>query len=124
MQVQEINTRQKFICGKYDLEFLTLPRTKLHNIDIAQSKTTTIEIPTPGVLTIQKSVPGYGGILWLNGTAWQKIFTLSENGGIETIALQPGSYKIVFRAKMSKKTTDTKEQLINITTGGTASAKF
>ncbi len=124
VQVQEINTRQKFICGKYDLEFLTLPRTKLHNIDIAQSKTTTIEIPTPGVLTIQKSVPGYGGILWLNGTAWQKIFTLSENGGIETIALQPGSYKIVFRAKMSKKTTDTKEQLINITTGGTASAKF
>ncbi len=124
VHVQEINSKQKFICGKYDLEFLTLPRTKLHNIDIAQSKTTTIEIPTPGVLTIQKAVPGYGGILWLNGTNWQKIYTLGEFGGVETVALQPGTYKIIFRTKMSKKTTDSKEQLINITEGGTASAKF
>ena len=124
VHVQEINSKQKFICGKYDLEFLTLPRTKLQNIDIAQSKTTTIEIPTPGVLTIQKAVPGYGGILWLNGTNWQKIYTLGEFGGVETVALQPGTYKIIFRTKMSKKTTDSKEQLINITEGGTASAKF
>lgn len=122
--VQEINSSQKLICGKYDLEFLTLPRTRLNNIDISQSKTTTIEIPTPGVLSIQKTVPGYGGILWLNGTNWQKIYSLNEFGGNETIALQPGTYKIIFRSKMTKKTTDTKEQLINITAGGTASAKF
>ena len=122
--LQEINSTQKLICGKYDLEFLTLPRTQLNNIDIAQSKTTTIEIPTPGVLTIQKSAPGYGGILWLDGTVWKKIYTLNEFGGMETVALQPGTYKIIFRSKMTKKTTDTKEQLINITAGGNASAKF
>ena len=122
--VQEINTTQKLICGKYDLEFLTLPRTQLNNIDIAQSKTTTIEIPTPGVLTIQKSAQGFGGILWLDGTTWKKIYTLNEYGGMETVALQPGTYKIIFRSKMTKKTTDTKEQLITITAGGTASVKF
>src|SRR6202035_5729361 len=55
LNVQKINTKEKYLTGTYDLEILTLPRTVVHNINIAQSKTTDVQLPAPGILTINKT---------------------------------------------------------------------
>jgi len=122
--IQNIDVTEKYLTGKYDLEFLTLPRTLIPNVDVSQSKTTTIEIPTPGILMVMKQVPGYGAIFTTEKNQLQKLYTFSENGGNETIALQPGTYKIIFKPKFSKRTTDTQEKTFTITSGGTTTVKL
>jgi Ca-activated chloride channel family protein len=122
--VQDINEKEKYLTGKYQLEFLTLPRTVINNVDISQSETTTIQILTPGILTVQKSAPGFGAIFTIDGTMLDKIYSLNENGGSEVVALQPGTYKVVFRPKYARHTTDTVEKTFTISSGGTTSVNF
>lgn len=122
--VQNIDATDKYLTGKYDLEFLTLPRTFIPNVDISQSKTTTIEIPTPGILTVMKPAPGFGAVFIIENNELKKLCTLGENGGNETIALQPGTYKVIFKPKFSKRTTDTLEKTFTITSGGNTSIRL
>ena len=42
--VQETNSKEKYLIGKYDIEVLTIPRFTFENIEIEQSETTTINI--------------------------------------------------------------------------------
>ena len=53
INIQNINSTEKYLIGKYDLEVLTEPRLNLNN-EIAQSSTTTIEIPSTGSVQITK----------------------------------------------------------------------
>jgi len=122
LNVQMLNTSEKYITGKYELEFLTLPRLKVPNVKIDQSKTTTIEIPRPGILNLNKAAGGFGGIFVNENNEWKKIYELSGNMGAETIALQPGNYKIIYRAKTAKKTSETIERNISISSGANTNA--
>ena len=115
--VQPMNTTEKLLTGKYDLEFLTLPRTKISNVDISQSHTTTIQIPAPGLLTVVHSLIGYGAIFIMENGELKKIYQLKENPGSELIALQPGTYRLVYKSKFAKKSTDTIDKTFTITTG-------
>jgi Ca-activated chloride channel family protein len=96
----------------------------MNNIHIDQSKTTTIEIPAPGILNINKLQAGYGGIFYYEEKEWKKIYELAANSGTEVIALQPGTYKILYRYKTAKKTTETIERNITITSGGNVSERL
>ncbi|MBK7855455.1 MAG: hypothetical protein IPJ79_11630 [Bacteroidetes bacterium] len=62
LHVQKFNTSEKYICGDYDLEVLCLPRMILEDVNIAQSKTTTVQIPNPGIATIKMQSPSYGSL--------------------------------------------------------------
>jgi len=124
LNVQDINSKEKYITGKYDLEFLTLPRTIIPNISIDQSKTTTIEIQRPGILNLNKSTAGFGGIFVIENSRWKKIYDLSETMGTETVALQPGTYKIIYRSKLAKKTSESLEKNVIIISGGSVSEKL
>ena len=44
--------------------------------------------------------------------------------GIETVALQPGTYKIIYRSKLAKKTSESIEKNIIIMSGGSVSEKL
>ena len=125
LNVQTINSKQKYLTGVYDVEVLTLPRTKVPNVRIDQSKTTTVEIDVPGILTLYKSQIAYGGIFMFDvNNGWTKIYEFEPTVGNEAIALQPGSYKLIYRTKNARKTTDTVERTIDITSGANVSQKF
>ncbi len=124
VHVQPMGATEKYLCGIYDLEFMTLPRVRMNNIRIDQSKTTSIEIPTPGILNLQKQQSGYGCIFFYEDKEWKKLYELSANSGTETIALQPGTYKILYRYKTAKKTTETIERTITITSGSNVSERL
>jgi len=89
LAVQTINSKQKYLTGVYDVEVLTLPRTKVPNVRIDQSKTTTVEVDVPGILTLYKSQVAYGGVFMFDKTnGWVKIYEFEPTVGNEAIALQ------------------------------------
>ncbi|MBK8658672.1 MAG: hypothetical protein IPN22_07310 [Bacteroidetes bacterium] len=124
IQVQRINTREKYLTGTYDLEVLTLPRLEIKNIKIGQSKTTDVLIPAPGILTINKSFEAYGGIFMVENGAMKKIYDLHLKEKQETIAIQPGKYHIVYRSKNARTIHTSVDKEFEIQSGGSLSLKL
>ena len=119
LNVQEINEEEKYLVGKYDLELPILPRLYMNDVEINQSTTTTVTIPKPGILNLIKGVPGYGSLYVrkaANDEEW--ITNLDDKLRNETIVLQPGKYRIVFRAVNAKQTLYTINKIFTIKPGG------
>ncbi|MBN2523130.1 MAG: VWA domain-containing protein [Bacteroidales bacterium] len=119
LNVQEINKQEKYIVGKYDLEIPVLPRLYVNNIKIDQSKTTTIMIPRPGILNIIKGAPGYGSVYIRNDKKNEEwVCNLDPDVKNEALVLQPGNYRIVFRAQNAKQILYTINRTFEIKPGG------
>lgn len=117
LNVQQMNSTEKYLIGKYDVEILTLPRIKLDKIDIAQSKTTTVEIPQSGSVTIQKPSEGYGSVYLEENNKLVWVCNLNNFLTQETIVLQPGKYRVEFRPKNAKESIYTIEKRFKIESG-------
>ncbi len=124
LNVQEVATAEKYLCGTYDLEILTLPRTIVKGVKIEQSKTTEVQIPTPGILTINKSFEAYGGIFIEEKDGMMKIFELHLKEKQETIALQPGKYRLVYRSKNARTIHTSVDKEFEVVSGGSLSLKL
>lgn len=124
LYVQKLNTVEKYLTGNYDLEILTLPRLFLKNVQVEQSKTTDVQIPAPGILTISKNFEAYGGIFILEEGRMKKIYDLKLKDRQETIALQPGKYMLVYRSKFAKTIHTSVEKQFEVTSGGTLSLRL
>ena len=102
INVQNVNSVEKYITGKYDLEILTLPRIYVEDVNIKQDYTTKIQIPAPGLVTIMTSNYGYGSLYVMRNRKMEWVYNLSPNITKEMLRLQPGQYKIIFRLKVMK----------------------
>ncbi|HMU76634.1 MAG: VWA domain-containing protein [Bacteroidia bacterium] len=117
LHVQAFNTTTRYLTGDYDLEVLCLPRMLINDVNIAQSKTTTVQIPNPGMATFQTVSAGYGSVYQEKDNKLNWVCNLNENNTHESILLQPGNYRVVFRPKISKEAIYTVEKTFRITSG-------
>jgi len=101
IHVQEINSTEKLLTGKYDLEILTLPRIKMEDVTIRQGKINQIEIRQPGNLTIRYPGEGSGCIYKLDGDQQNWVCPLNTIDRSQQVLLQPGKYKLVYRSNRS-----------------------
>jgi Ca-activated chloride channel family protein len=124
LHVQEFNQTEKYITGKYDLEILTLPRIYYPNADISQSKTTTIEIPESGMVSLQKPTDGPGSIYLEEKNKLVWVCNMKENILNENVVLQPGNYRAVYRPKNSREVEYTVEKQFKIESGSTTAVRF
>lgn len=122
--VQDFDKQQRYLTGKYDLEILTLPRTYIPAVNIAQSRTTTVEIPQAGLVSINSTSKGYGSIFHQKGEELVWVCNLSSISNRESIVLQPGTYKIVVRPTNSKQSIYTKEETFEIQSGQSTQVKL
>ncbi|MES2725494.1 MAG: VWA domain-containing protein [Bacteroidota bacterium] len=108
LHVQNANVKEKYIVGKYDLEVLTLPRMHFKDVAIDQSMVTTIQIPQPGKLNITNQMQAYymdiyqmirGELVWIH--------KLPIDVQRHNITLQPGDYKLIYRAKGATRSNNT-----------------
>lgn len=120
LNIQSFGDTKKYLSGKYDLEILTLPRMYLNEVTISQSTTTTIDIPLPGIAVIKKSVKGYGSLYTVKDDNLEWIIDLREPMLQETLVLQPGNYKVVFRSAQTNRSMYTIEKDFTIYPGGTS----
>ena len=121
LNVQEFNTKQKYLVGTYDLEILCLPRIKIKDVEISQSHTTTIQIPQPGVITFLSNSVGYGSVYLEDENGLTLLDNLNEGLTQETLVLQPGNYRVVFRPKNSKLSLYTIDKTFKIISGVSSS---
>lgn len=122
--VQRLNTDGKYLTGKYDLEILTLPPTYLKSVAVEPNKMTEIAIPAPSIVTLSKNSPVYGAIFMKKGEELMKIYDLAQTAGQETIALQPGKYRILYRAKLAKSINNSTNKDFEVNSGGSLFLKL
>jgi len=111
---QEFGNTEKLIVGKYDLEILTLPRIKIAGIEIKQSTTNTVKIPSAGVLSLNKGGFGYGSIYLEDGKKIEWVCNLNEKQQTEVFYLQPGNYRVEFRLQNQPEAEKTVERKFTI----------
>lgn len=124
LNVQRINSKTKYLTGTYDMEVTTLPRITVKNVKIEQSKTTDVQIPAPGILTLNKGFEAYGAIFIVEEGKMKKIYDLRLKDKQETLALQPGKYRLVYRSKNARTIHTTVDKEFDITSGGSLSLKL
>jgi Ca-activated chloride channel homolog len=104
LHVQNLNTTEKYIVGTYDLEVMTLPRTILKDVKVNQTLEKNIEIPLPGVVGIKLKEAGEGCILKEENGKLVHVINLDKNKTQQVYNLQPGTYRVEYRARSQKQT--------------------
>ncbi len=120
LNVQKLNTTEKYLIGSYDLIIHTIPQIKLEGVRIEQSTQTKIEIPRSGIATFLMNTSGYGSIYLEEGKELVWIKNLSNDKSRESIHLQPGNYRAVFRTRNSHQSNFTVSKSFRINPGGSA----
>jgi Ca-activated chloride channel family protein len=100
LNVQIMNTTEKYITGNYDLEILTLPRTYINAVTVAQSQTKLIELPNAGMLTV-KALDNGDGSIYKDTKTLEWVCNLNTTTS-QIYYLQPGNYRVEWRAKSLK----------------------
>jgi len=122
LNVQLLNTKQRYLTGEYDLEILTLPRI-YETVRINQSKSTNVKIPEPGIVVLSIASSFYGSVFQQsNELKW--VCDLNTKKGRQTLFLLPGKYKLVYRAKNAISSEYTKEKIFNVSSKKTLSLKL
>lgn len=124
LHIQDFTQIEKYIVGKYDLEILTLPRIKLDNVDVSQSKTTTIEIPQAGMAVFTKPNEGPGSLYLEEKNKLTWVCNLQDNVVQENVVLQPGNYRAEWRSKNARESVYTVERRFKVESGATISVKM
>ena len=117
INVQNINTTQKYLTGFYDIELLTLPRQYFNNIRINQNQLTKLLLPSTGLVNILLPANGYGGVYLNDGDKLTEIYKFNGESNQYKLTLLPGKYTVIYRAKSSKKYIYTNEETFVIKSG-------
>jgi Ca-activated chloride channel homolog len=113
LNVQPLNTTEKYLIGMYDIEVLTLPRVYINQNSIEQSKINHIEIPNAGLLQIKALEPGEGCILVKRNGRLEWVCNLNSQT-LQAYSLQPGNYVAAWRASSMRGSIYTVEKKFTI----------
>ncbi len=124
INVQNVNSTEKYITGHYDIEILTMPRIVVNDVEIKQSYTTKIQVPAPGLITLYHNNPGYGSLYAMKNGKMEWVYNISPKSIKETLKLQPGKYKVVFRIKNLTKSEYTVQKDFEVKSNGSQLIKI
>lgn len=124
LHVQKFSEVVKYLVGNYDLEILSLPRITVKDVEIKQSHNTKVEIPGPGIAVVRLPAPGFAKLFEEKGNELIEVYTFREDILNETLYLQPGRYRVVYRSRASTSTVFTMEKSFDIDSGSTTTIQF
>lgn len=124
LNVQYFSIEEKYLTGKYDLEVLCLPRVIVSNVEINPNYTAQVKIPDPGVAVVNKGDFGSGSLYVVRNGADEWIYNLRTDDTSESILLQPGTYKVVFRRNKETQTVKTAEQVFVVKSNATTNVNL
>lgn len=117
LNVQQVDTEEKYLVGKYDLELYTIPRLLVEDFEVKQSETSLIQIPNPGLITFIGSAPAYGAIYKEDGFDLVWVENLNTEVSVQTIAIQPGEYRVISRPRNAKESVFTSNKSFTVISG-------
>ena len=119
INVQEMNTSDKYIVGKYKLEILTLPRI-YKTIEVPQSSTINVNIEAPGKFAYKLSSLITGQIFIKNEDgSFDWVCNIDPNSKSGLWELQPGSYILIYRQQQLKSAANTMQTEFRINSNKT-----
>lgn len=118
INVQTFNTNKRYLTGVYDLEILSVPRLYYDSLVVSQNETSTITIPQPGRLQINKGRSLVCAIYRIQNGKMEWVADVSDEY-YQTIIMQPGKYILVGRNKPETRTIYTFEKEFTITSANT-----
>lgn len=124
LYAQSFDEITKYITGNYDLEILTLPRMYVEDVEIKQSHTTKVFIPEPGIATFYLPKKGIASIFQKKNNRMEWVKNISPELERQTIVLQPGKYKIVYRGQNMQQVIYTKEKEFTVKSGLSTQVRF
>jgi Ca-activated chloride channel family protein len=124
LYVQDFDEVTKYITGNYDLEILTLPRMHVNDVNIKQSHTTKVFIPEPGIAIFYLPSKGVASIFTMENNKLKWIRNVDPEFDRETIVLQPGKYKVVYRGYNVKQVIFTTEKEFTVKSGLSTQVRF
>lgn len=98
VNIQSLTSTIKYIANSYDIIINTFPSIVINRFALKPSMTNTIDIPTPGVVNINFKVPGIGSLYQMKQGKQVWVHNFNDKKTKFTSAIQPGSYKVVYRA--------------------------
>ncbi|MGB1039798.1 MAG: vWA domain-containing protein [Flavobacteriales bacterium] len=117
LNAQRMNSSDKYIVGRYDIEILCLPRIVMKNVKVEQSKTNRIQIQQSGIANINTPFFGIASIFTLVDGKRVWVCNLEKEKLNYQIALQPGKYTIVYRPARKKSSAYTISKEFKVTPG-------
>lgn len=123
LNVQPLNSTEKYITGSYDVEILTLPRITISEVKVEQSKSKMLEIPNAGVLQIRCLEAGDGCILVKRNNKLEWVCNITTQTQ-QTYYLQPGNYVTTWRARSLKGSIYTIEKSFTISSDIQTTVEF
>ena len=125
INIQNLPESEKYLVGSYDLEVLTFPKTYFTDVIVQQGETTTLTLPGPGVLNVDFVKPGIGSLYQLDEQGRQRwVHDFTSDQTRVTRAIQPGAYKLVFRAQDAFGSKFTEVREFTVESGATIRLKF
>lgn len=124
LNIQDVNTTQKYASGDYNLKILTLPPIYINNVEIRQHQEQLINIPTPGILNISKTTAGHLFIFRKESEQLTNVYTMDVETLKETLRIQPGEYEILYRTKDAKNTSTSFVKKVTVISGSSVSVNF
>ncbi len=119
------NNSVQLLAGKYDIEILTLPVLSFKSLEIPPHQERLISLQRPGIINFISSSYGVGSIYELDEEGRQRwVYNLKSNETRQTINIQPGTYKVVFRSNAAKGSKFTKVQHFKIEEGSTLTLRL
>jgi len=114
INAQTFNTGKRYLTGAYDLEILTTPRIYLDSVVVKQNETSSITVPQPGKLQINKSRDLVVAIYQYKKGKVEWVCDISD-ASFQVIIMQPGNYFVMGRAKSETRTIYSFEKEFTIT---------
>jgi Ca-activated chloride channel homolog len=123
LEAIELGAPLRLLAGKYDVELLTLPRIKFDGVEVKHGTVATRQIQTPGQVTFQLPARGVAS-LFTTGSKVEKIYTLPISVQGETVQMQPGTYRLIYRSAGSTATVTSQEKTFKVLAGQTTIVKI
>jgi Ca-activated chloride channel family protein len=118
VNVQDIDSKVKYLVGTYNIEVLTLPRTTIKNVKITSKATASEIVLSPGQLVVDYSGSLVGAIYKGEGKNLELVKEVDPSDRKAFMYLQPGHYRFVVRPANSDKTVYTKTKDFYIKSNG------
>lgn len=118
VNVQDIDSKVKYLVGTYNIEVLTLPRTTIKNVKITSKATASEIVLSPGQLVVDYSGSLVGAIYKVEGKNLELVKEVDPSDRKAFMYLQPGHYRFVVRPANSDKTVYTKTKDFYIKSNG------
>lgn len=118
VNVQDIDTKVKYLTGTYNLEVLTLPRTSIKGIQITSKATSSEVVLSPGQLVVDYSGSLVGAIYKVEEKNLELVSKVEPSARKAFMYLQPGHYRFVVRPANADKTIYTKTKDFYIKSNG------